>query len=412
MSKEIVRKIKLRRHILFAAVLLALIAGITALIVFKNTRLKIVINGPKSVTVGNDTEYTDAGATGYRGKSALDSLQVESNVDSAVPGQYTVTYTLTYGRHTKTATRKVTITDTTAPVITLNGEQTVTIRQGGTYDEPGYTANDDCDGDLTEAVTVSGMPDLSNAAEGDYPLTYTVSDHSGNKATATRTLRVFVAWSQASSVNLEAGKNIFLTFDDGPCVYTSQLLDILASYNVKATFFVTNQKPDFQDMIAREAKEGHTVAIHTYSHRYSVYESVDTYFDDLNRMNDIIYAQTGSRTNLIRFPGGSSNTISKSYCPGIMSELTREVTRRGYVYFDWNVSSGDASSGPQRSNPDWIASNVIDALGNGNYVVLMHDINKANLESVPKIIEYGLANGYTFAPLTADSPTAHHGVNN
>lgn len=84
-------------------------------------------------------------------------------------------------------------------------------------------------------------------------------------------------------------------------------------------------------MIAKEAAAGHTVAIHSASHNYQqIYSSVGAYFDDLNEMSDIIYSQTGSRPTLVRFPGGSSNSVSKKYCKGIMTELAKDVTDQGY----------------------------------------------------------------------------------
>ena len=95
-----------------------------------------------------------------------------------------------------------------------------------------------------------------------------------------------------------------------PGKYTQQLLDVLDKYGVKATFFVTNEDPDYQDMIAKEAEAGHTVAIHSASHDYpKIYQSTDAYMADLYDMNDIIKAQTGKSASIIRFPGGASNTV-------------------------------------------------------------------------------------------------------
>lgn len=133
---------------------------------------------------------------------------------------------------------------------------------------------------------------------------------------------------------------------------------MLDKYNVKATFFVTNTHPDYQNMIAEEAKRGHTVAIHSASHKYNqIYTSEQAFFDDLEQMNSIIKAQTGNDASIIRFPGGSSNTVSKDYCPGIMTQLVNDVTARGLLYCDWNVSSGDANSKP--ISTEQVVQNVI-----------------------------------------------------
>ena len=206
-------------------------------------------------------------------------------------------------------------------------------------------------------------------------------------------------------------KKVYLTFDDGPGPYTEKLLDILDRYNVKATFFVTNGKPDYQNLIAQEAQRGHTVAIHSASHDYAkIYQSVDAYFADFDEMNSIITAQTGKAADLVRFPGGSSNTISKKYCYGIMSQLVCAVEERGFRYCDWNVSSGDAGGTTSTSQ---VAANVIAGIkGNNVSVVLQHDIKNFSVDAVEQIIQWGLSEGYTFLPIISTTPMSHHGVNN
>ena len=176
-------------------------------------------------------------------------------------------------------------------------------------------------------------------------------------------------------------KVVYLTFDDGPGPYTEKLLDILDRYNVKATFFVTNGKPDYQNLIAQEAQRGHTVAIHSASHDYAkIYQSVDAYFADFDEMNSIITAQTGKAADLVRFPGGSSNTISKTYCYGIMSQLVCAVEERGFRYCDWNVSSGDAGGTTSTSQ---VVANVIAGIKDNNVsVVLQHDIKNFSVDAV------------------------------
>ena len=139
-------------------------------------------------------------------------------------------------------------------------------------------------------------------------------------------------------------KIIYLTFDDGPGMYTKRILDVLEEYNVKATFFVTNQFPKYEYLIKNEYEKGHAIGVHTYSHNYKkIYSSFENYIDDVNKMNEIIKKYTGNFSNILRFPGGSSNTISRKYKKGIMTELTREVSNLGYTYFDWNVASGDVN---------------------------------------------------------------------
>lgn len=110
---------------------------------------------------------------------------------------------------------------------------------------------------------------------------------------------------------------------------------------------------------------------------------------------------------LIRFPGGSSNTVS-DFNPGIMTTLAKEVEVRGYKYFDWNVGSSDTAT----NNSATIANNVINRLKKGSNIVLQHDTKYASVKAVSEIIEYGLANGYVFAALDITSPSAHHTIAN
>ena len=142
-------------------------------------------------------------------------------------------------------------------------------------------------------------------------------------------------------VNAES-KVIYLTFDDGPSRNTSYILDVLKSENVKATFFITGKGSDY--IIKREYEEGHSIGLHTYSHNYkAIYSKVDAYFKDIEAVNQRLCDITTTRSKIVRFAGGSSNTISRRYKKGIMSELTKEVIARGYKYYDWNIDSGDAS---------------------------------------------------------------------
>lgn len=289
--------------------------------------------------------------------------------------------------------------DVDSPNINLVGEDK-SVYIGSKYEEPGYNAIDNCDGDITDKVIVEGNVDTNKV--GIYEIKYIVTDSSGNKTEKTRKVTVY------DKNNIPNGQIIYLTFDDGPCIYTGKLLDILKSYNVKATFFVTNQF-GYDSYIKREYEEGHSIGVHTYSHLYkSIYSSVDAYFDDLYKMRNKIYNLTGHYTNLVRFPGGSSNTISK-FTPGVVSMIAARMQKEGYVYFDWNVASRDTGT----NNSNKIASNIINSLhGRNYYIVLQHDIKPNSIEAVKQVIEYGLKNGYEFKALDINSPTAHHEIAN
>ena len=209
---------------------------------------------------------------------------------------------------------------------------------------------------------------------------------------------------------IERGKVIYLTFDDGPTRHTAELLDILAKYNVKATFFVTGESRDYVGLIGRAKEEGHTVGIHCFYHDYkTVYASEQAYFADMQMIDDLIFEQTGERAELVRFPGGSSNQVSR-FNKGIMTRLTKLVEEKGYRYFDWNVLSGDA--GETRETAEIIQNIKEGILKKDIAVVLQHDIYDYSIAAVEAIIVWGMENGYVFLPLTMDSPTIHHPIAN
>lgn len=316
-----------------------------------------------------------------------------------------VTYRVSDGAGNETVVqRKIFYLDPIAPQLTLLGEGTVYMMAGEDYREPGWTALDNQDGDVSDRVEVTGEVDRYLA--GSYVLTYTATDTSGNVTTVERNV-VVQAHSRPETENPE-GKVIYLTFDDGPGPYTEKLLRILEKYDVQATFFVINS--GYTHLIGDIVEAGHAIGIHSVSHTYSeIYASPDAFFDDLLTMQQIIYEESGVKTYLMRFPGGSSNTVSR-FSPGIMTYLTQAVQDNGFCYFDWNVDSNDAGGAK-----DW--EDVYDNLKKGVQgrrisVVLQHDIKGFSVDAVERFIIWALDNGYTFQKLDMTSPTAHHGVNN
>jgi len=310
--------------------------------------------------------------------------------------------------------RVIKYTDPVPPEIILSGDAQITIQAGSSYKEPGYTAKDNVDGDITDKVQVEGSVNANRA--GTYTITYSVTDSYGNATKVTRTVTVKAA-PQQEPVS-PGGKVIYLTFDDGPSQYTTKLLGVLEQYNVKATFFVCDRGTKLNKLMKDIVDGGHSIGIHSVTHDYpSIYSSVDAFIKDLTGMGDIIYANTGVRTKLMRFPGGSSNGVSAKYCPGIMTELVQVVRDMGYQYFDWNVDSDDAY---QAKTADEVFNNVCfgkkTASGSWagcedvkNAVVLQHDIKSYSVDAVERIIQWGLANGYEFKALDMTSPAAHHG---
>lgn len=302
------------------------------------------------------------------------------------------------------AIRQVEIKDVVPPELTLNGNETQTVFVGGVYDEKGAKAIDDLDGDITSKIIISG--EVNTNKIGTYEITYTVTDTNKNTSTKTRKIRVEEKPTNATGV-------IYLTFDDGPsATITPKILDILKSENVKATFFILNYSDANAHLVKRIVDEGHTIAIHGYSHDYNqIYQSEEAYMNNLKSLREKIKITTGVDTVITRFPGGSSNTVSK-FNPGIMTKLTTKVLDEGYRYFDWNISSGDAGGA---STSQEVYNNVIKGFSHKkSNVVLMHDFsgNTKTLNALRDIIHYGKNNGYTFDKITRTTPMVTHRVNN
>ena len=298
-------------------------------------------------------------------------------------------------------TRKVNRVDKEAPSISLKGSSTYYIFVGNTFNDPGYTVKDNCDNNVN--VKVEGTVDTTIV--GTYKITYTATDSSKNSNSVTRLVRV-------RDLSSNTGV-IYLTFDDGPSSSsTPKILDILKRKGVKATFFVVNHDSSLDYLIKRAYDEGHTIALHSYTHDYAkIYSSKENFYNDLNLISQKVERITGEKSMIMRFPGGGSNTVSKKYSKGIMSALTKEVINLGYRYYDWNVSSGDAGGA---KNSDAVYKNVINGLKeNRDNIVLMHDFsNSKSVGALEAIIDYGLANGYRFDKIDMTTPMIRHGVNN
>ena len=195
--------------------------------------------------------------------------------------------------------------------------------------------------------------------------------------------------------------SVYLTFDDGPSPRTDEILKILDRYGVKATFFVVGAsgEEDLQRM-RNIVAAGHTLAIHSYSHNYQkIYASVEAYLEDFYQMYTQIVEATGVKPQIFRFPGGSIN----AYNGGIYQEIIAEMTRRGFVYFDWNAANGDAVSSKILPAAT-LAENALKGVDSKRRaVILMHDSSSktTTVEALPAIIEGYQKGGYTFAPLTA-----------
>lgn len=377
--------------------------------VVDTTSPKIILKGEQTYLLSYTKEYEEPGYTVIDNydENLLDMVKVEKQEISET--EYNLIYTVQDSSGNKAEEiRKVYIIDDVAPVIKLNGYEGEQIVLGSKYEEKGATAKDEKDGDLTSQIKITGSVDTSKI--GTYEITYKVSDKSGNEAIKIRKVRVNKEIMKDPTTNTGV---IYLTFDDGPSAsITPKILDILKQKNVKATFFILNYDTYGEELVKREIAEGHTVGIHGYSHDYgAIYQSVDAYMNNVTKLQEKIKASTGYNTKFTRFPGGSSNTVSK-FNPGIMTTLSKEVVARGYKYFDWNISSEDA--GGAKDSRD-VYNNVTKSLSkNKTNLVLMHDFggNTKTLNALADIIDYGLKNGYTFSNITENTPMIVHHINN
>lgn len=202
-------------------------------------------------------------------------------------------------------------------------------------------------------------------------------------------------------------KKVYLTFDDGPSSNTNAILDILKEYNAKATFFVNaKSRKTYEDTYKRIVDEGHALAMHSYAHVYAdVYASVEAFAQDTDKLRDYLYDITGVESNIYRFPGGSSNSITKID----IRKFGAVLAEKNIVYFDWNVSSGDAVS-PILS-ADEIYNNVTSAaVKKKTPVVLMHDLaqKKTTVEALPMILQFFIDNDYDIVAIDENVEPVQH----
>ncbi|MDE7016400.1 MAG: polysaccharide deacetylase [Lachnospiraceae bacterium] len=213
---------------------------------------------------------------------------------------------------------------------------------------------------------------------------------------------------QDSMAQDDSVRKVYLTFDDGPSSNTGRILDILAEYDVKATFFVVAKEgEEYKALYNRIVEEGHTLGMHSYSHKYDeIYQSMDSYAEDLSKLQEFLYETTGVWCRYCRFPGGSSNTVSQVD----MHELIDYLDEQDIVYFDWNVVSGDATN--SYIGTDAILRNCMTTLPQyQESIILMHDASNKNttVEALPALIERILAMEDTvIVPITEDTELIQH----
>lgn len=217
-----------------------------------------------------------------------------------------------------------------------------------------------------------------------------------------KTLKIFEDKVANKEVNY---KIAYLTFDDGPYNLTHKYLEILEQYNVRATFFTIgldkqlcydNRNVSCQEVYEKEAKAGHTMANHTYSHLIfnGLYSSTNSFISSVKQQEELIKEKTGITTNIVRFPGGIA---SSRY---LRNNITEELRNMGYGWVDWSASNGD---GGYVANGTTAMNNLKNTINEDIEVILFHDYSYVTLSILPEAIEYLRNNNYVLLPLFYES---------
>ena len=220
-----------------------------------------------------------------------------------------------------------------------------------------------------------------------------------------------VPQTEAEELTEEPKENVhkvYLTFDDGPSIYTNDILDILKEYDVKATFFVLGKETEeAKQAMRRIVEEGHSLGMHSYNHQYDqIYASREAFAEDFHKIQDYLYQVTGVESHLYRFPGGSSNTVTNVDVHEFIEYLQEVDT----AYYDWNVSSGDAAK--ELLSAEVIVRNATAGIEKfPTAVILFHDAasRRTTVDALPTIIEKLQAmENVEILPITEDTELIQH----
>ncbi len=206
-------------------------------------------------------------------------------------------------------------------------------------------------------------------------------------------------------------KKVYLTFDDGPGSQTGKILDVLKKNHVKATFFVTGKEDaSSKKMYQRIVKEGHTLAMHSYSHIQDViYDSKEAFEKDLKQINRCLYEATGVHTKFYRFPGGSSTQNTSLPIRNFIDVLNKNH----YLYLDWNVISPDINNA--NATKEQVVTGVMQGVdAYDTAVVLMYDVadKPMTVKALPSIIKQIKVKNYELLPVDESMILIQHNNGN
>jgi len=220
--------------------------------------------------------------------------------------------------------------------------------------------------------------------------------------------QINVTTTESQSVSVKSKYKVYLTFDDGPSIHTAEILDVLKKNDVKATFFVV-YTPDesLWPLYKRIVDEGHTLAMHSYTHKYDdIYASQESFEEDVTKIHDFLYEQTGVDCKYYRFPGGSSNSVSSVDIQGMIGYLYED----GITYYDWNSLSEDAMD--HSLTPEQLNENVMSTVSSNSCdsIVLLHDLrdNPNTAAGLQDLIDTLKEDGYQICPIDDNTIPVQH----
>ncbi len=422
------KKCKCIVYSIVALIIALILAGLIKLLFFSGLFIpQIRLNGDPHMEVEVNSDFHDPGASArFRFTDYSEHILTESNLDTTRLGEYQIRYT--FETYDKSVVRKVNVIDTTAPSIQLQGGDTVRIFVGEQFEDPGYRATDNYDGDLSAQVIVDTSA-LDTGKAGIYPIIYTSNDTSGNVATITRKVEVCEdptafqlyyshdsydntaeEWWFNKSENHERttacrdeaflakydayfmGPDepvLYLTFDEGgnDITYIKEIAGVLNDNEVQATFFLTRNyiknNPEFiNDLVAH----GHVIANHSW-HHYDMptlanAQDINTFVAELTETEKTYMQVTGQpMKKVFRFPKGG------------MSERALKITQdMGYSNYFWSHAYYDYA---QDVSGEEALKTMMDHYHNGA-IYLLHPSNKGNYLAMDPFIKAMKEKGYSF----------------
>lgn len=267
---------------------------------------------------------------------------------------------------------------------------------GVPFEEPGFSALDSTGADRSADVAVEG--EIVCWKTGEYTLSYSFTDEKDGLVSATRAVNV-VPVELPEETPTE--KVIYLTFDDGPCSNTQHILELLAKYDAKATFFIIAQENSYSHLIPEIEAQGHSVGVHCNYHSYAdIYASEEAYFNDFMKAQEFCYQYLGHYADISRFPGGATTaaTYFARTVEGGFEQVEQRLRDMGVRYFDWDIQESETTT----LDTYYIFRNNVPKFQHP--VMLQHDARDYSIAALEDMLIWGTENGYEFRAITDSTP--------